>query len=100
MRLSANTAIAAISAKKIIPAALLPQNRPVQVVEPAFHLNYTSFLNVIFLVVFAGIFYLYKNRLQVPTTAAGCSTSARTAATTASSPPQIVSPDPAPALRG
>jgi len=41
---------------------LVPVTRPVQVVEPAFHLNYTLFLNLIFLVVFAGIFYLYKNR--------------------------------------
>jgi YHS domain-containing protein len=34
----------------------------VQVVEPTFAWNYTTVLNLIFLVVFAGIFYLYKNR--------------------------------------
>ncbi len=43
---------------------LLPQSRPVQVVEPAFHWNYTTYLNLVFLAVFAGIVYLYKNREQ------------------------------------
>ena len=43
-------------------AGLVPVTRPTQVVEPAFHLDYTLFLNLIFLVVFTGIFYLYKNR--------------------------------------
>ncbi|GAC1326901.1 MAG: hypothetical protein NVSMB17_00170 [Candidatus Dormibacteria bacterium] len=41
---------------------LVPTSRPIQVVEPAFHWNYTTFLNLAFLVVAAGIFYLYKNR--------------------------------------
>jgi YHS domain-containing protein/uncharacterized membrane protein YraQ (UPF0718 family) len=43
-------------------AGLVPATRPVQVVEPAFRWNYTTFLNVLFLLVFAGILYLYKNR--------------------------------------
>jgi YHS domain-containing protein len=43
-------------------AGLVPTSRPVQVVEPAFYWNYTTFLNLIFLIVFAGILYLYKNR--------------------------------------
>jgi YHS domain-containing protein len=43
-------------------SGLVPASRPVQVVEPAMHWNYTTFLNLAFLVVFAGIFYLYKNR--------------------------------------
>jgi len=41
---------------------LVPASHPAQVVEPAFHWNYTTFLNLGFLVVFAGIFFLYKNR--------------------------------------
>ncbi|MGI8608196.1 MAG: permease [Candidatus Dormibacteria bacterium] len=41
---------------------LVPTTRPIQVVDPAFSWNYTTFLNLGFLVVFAGIFYLYKNR--------------------------------------
>ena len=41
---------------------LVPQSRPIQVVEPAFHWNYTTYLNLVFLVVFAGTLYLYKNR--------------------------------------
>jgi YHS domain-containing protein len=43
-------------------ARLVPAARPLQVVEPAFHWNYTTFLNLVFLVVFAGILYLYRNR--------------------------------------
>ena len=41
---------------------LVPASHPTQVVDPAFSWNYTTFLNLIFLVVFAGIFFLYKNR--------------------------------------
>ena len=41
---------------------LVPTSRPIQVVEPAFHWNYTTYLNLVFLAVFAGIVYLYKNR--------------------------------------
>ena len=41
---------------------MVPTTRPSQVVEPAFHWNYTTFLNLVFLAVFAGILYLYKNR--------------------------------------
>jgi uncharacterized protein len=43
-------------------SGLVPTSRPVQVVEPAFRWNYTTFLNLAFLVAFAGIFFLYKNR--------------------------------------
>jgi uncharacterized membrane protein YraQ (UPF0718 family) len=43
-------------------AGLIPTTRPVQVVDPAFRWNYTTFLSLAFLVVAAGIFYLYKNR--------------------------------------
>jgi YHS domain-containing protein/uncharacterized membrane protein YraQ (UPF0718 family) len=41
---------------------LVPESRPFQVVEPTFQWNYTTFLNLLFLVVAAGVFYLYKNR--------------------------------------
>jgi uncharacterized membrane protein YraQ (UPF0718 family)/YHS domain-containing protein len=43
-------------------ARLVPATRPIQVVDPALRWNYTTFLNLAFLVVAAGIFYLYKNR--------------------------------------
>jgi YHS domain-containing protein len=43
-------------------AGLVPTSRPLQVVEPAFHWNYTAFLNLVFLAVFAAILYLYRNR--------------------------------------
>ena len=42
--------------------SLVPQGRPIQVVEPAFHWNYTTYLNLLFLVLFAVIVYMYKNR--------------------------------------
>ncbi|MHB8507555.1 MAG: permease [Candidatus Dormibacteria bacterium] len=41
---------------------LVPTSRPIQVVEPAFHWNYTTYLNLVFLAVFAIIVYFYKNR--------------------------------------
>jgi YHS domain-containing protein len=41
---------------------LVPESRPVQIVEPTFQWNYTTYLNLVFLVVFAGIVYLYRNR--------------------------------------
>jgi len=43
-------------------SGLVPTSRPLQVVEPAFRWNYTTFLNLAFLVMFAGIYFLYKNR--------------------------------------
>ena len=43
-------------------ARLVPTSRPLQVVEPVFHWNYTAALNGAFLLVFAGILYLYTNR--------------------------------------
>ena len=43
-------------------SGLVPTSRPAQVVEPTFQWNYTTFLNLAFLVVLAGIFFLYKNR--------------------------------------
>ena len=43
-------------------AGLVPVGRPAQVVQPSFQWNYTTFLNLIFLGVFAGLFWLYRNR--------------------------------------
>src|SRR3989441_3920638 len=39
-----------------------PTSRPIQVVEPAFHWNYTTYLNLVFLAVFAGLVWLSRNR--------------------------------------
>jgi len=43
-------------------AGLVPAGRPAQVVQPSFQWNYTTYLNLAFLVVFAGLFWLYRNR--------------------------------------
>jgi YHS domain-containing protein/uncharacterized membrane protein YraQ (UPF0718 family) len=41
---------------------LVPTSHPIQVVEPRFEWNYTTFLNIAFLIVFAGQYRLYRNR--------------------------------------
>jgi YHS domain-containing protein/uncharacterized membrane protein YraQ (UPF0718 family) len=41
---------------------LIPAGHPAQIVEPTFQLNYTTFLNVFFLIVLAGEYWLYRNR--------------------------------------
>jgi uncharacterized membrane protein YraQ (UPF0718 family)/YHS domain-containing protein len=46
-------------------ARLVPTARPAQVVDPALSWNYTTFLNLVFLVVAAVIFYLYKNQARL-----------------------------------
>jgi len=43
-------------------AGLVPVGRPAQVVQPSFQWNYTTYLNLVFLGVFAGLFWLYRNR--------------------------------------
>jgi len=43
-------------------AGLVPVGRPAQVVQPAFQWNYTTFLNIAFLGVFAVLYWLYRNR--------------------------------------
>jgi YHS domain-containing protein/uncharacterized membrane protein YraQ (UPF0718 family) len=43
-------------------AGLVPVGRPAQVVQPSFQWNYTTYLNIAFLLVFAGLFWLYRNR--------------------------------------
>src|SRR5213080_2539022 len=44
---------------------LIPTSRPIQVVEPAFRWNYTTYLNLVFLAVFAGLVWLSRNRERV-----------------------------------
>jgi uncharacterized protein len=41
---------------------LVPHHRSATIVETSFHWNYTTFLNIAFLVVFAGLYWLYRNR--------------------------------------
>jgi YHS domain-containing protein/uncharacterized membrane protein YraQ (UPF0718 family) len=43
-------------------AALVPAGRPAEVVQPSFQWNYTTYLNLVFLGVFAVLFWLYRNR--------------------------------------
>jgi YHS domain-containing protein/uncharacterized membrane protein YraQ (UPF0718 family) len=43
-------------------AGLVPVGRPAEVVQPSFQWNYTTYLNIVFLGVFAGLFWLYRNR--------------------------------------
>ncbi|HYM50880.1 MAG TPA: permease [Candidatus Limnocylindrales bacterium] len=44
---------------------LVPTARPAEVVQPTFQWNYTAALNIIFLVVFAGLFWLHRNRTRL-----------------------------------
>ena len=41
---------------------LVPSTRPTQIVVAAFHWNYTTFLNIVFLAVFAAIWWLARNQ--------------------------------------
>ncbi|MGH7881561.1 MAG: permease [Candidatus Dormibacteraceae bacterium] len=41
---------------------LIPGSHPTQVVQPYFEWNYTAFLNIAFLIIFAGQYWLYRNR--------------------------------------
>ena len=43
-------------------AGLVPHHRATQIVSTAFHWNYTSFLNIVFLGVLAYLYWLYRNR--------------------------------------
>jgi YHS domain-containing protein len=44
----------------------IPTNRPEAVVTERFAWNYTTFLNIAFLLVFAGLFWLARNRRHRP----------------------------------
>ncbi len=43
-------------------AGLIPHNRSARIVTTAFRWNYTTVLNVVFLVVFAALYWLYRHR--------------------------------------
>lgn len=43
-------------------AGLVPARRPAQIVPEHVGLNYTTVLNIIFLIVFAALYYVYRNR--------------------------------------
>ncbi len=43
---------------------LVPTTRPTQIAPTSFSLDYTSVLNVIFLIGFAGLYYLHRNRAR------------------------------------
>src|SRR2546430_9661626 len=46
-------------------AGLVPAAHPAAVVEPSFHWNYTTYLNLIFLGVFVALYWLYRNRFRL-----------------------------------
>ncbi|HEY8678572.1 MAG TPA: permease [Candidatus Dormibacteraeota bacterium] len=61
-------AAAGLATQYIFSAAhLVPLTRPVQVVQPSFQWNYTTFLNLAFLAVFGVLFRLYRNRERLGT---------------------------------
>jgi hypothetical protein len=41
---------------------LVPRHRSTTIVETSFRWNYTTFLNIAFLMVFAGLYWLYRNQ--------------------------------------
>jgi uncharacterized membrane protein YraQ (UPF0718 family) len=43
---------------------IVPSTRPTQIAPESFAWNYTSILNIIFLLVFAGLYYLHRNRAR------------------------------------
>jgi YHS domain-containing protein len=44
---------------------LIPAGRPVEVVEPSFQWNLTTYLNIVFLGVFGGLYWLHRNRRRL-----------------------------------
>jgi YHS domain-containing protein len=56
-------AAAGLAVEGIFSAAgLIPKTRPRMIVATSFHWNYTAVLNIIFLLVFAVLYWLYRNR--------------------------------------
>ena len=56
-------AAAGLAVEAIFSAAgLVPTHRPTEIVATSFRWNYTSVLNVVFLLVFAFLYWLYRNR--------------------------------------
>jgi YHS domain-containing protein/uncharacterized membrane protein YraQ (UPF0718 family) len=46
-------------------AGLIPAVRPTEVVQPSFQWNYTTYLNILFIGVFAVLYWLYRNRVRL-----------------------------------
>jgi uncharacterized membrane protein YraQ (UPF0718 family)/YHS domain-containing protein len=46
-------------------AGIIPTNRSGRIVATAFHWNYTTYLNIVFLGVFAILYWLYRNRARL-----------------------------------
>ena len=56
-------AVAGLATEYLFNAAgLVATGRPAEVVQPSFQWNYTTYLNILFLGVFAVLFWLYRNR--------------------------------------
>jgi YHS domain-containing protein/uncharacterized membrane protein YraQ (UPF0718 family) len=56
-------AVAGLATEYLFKAAgLVPASHPSEVVQPSFQWNYTTYLNIFFLGVFAVLFWLYRNR--------------------------------------
>jgi YHS domain-containing protein/uncharacterized membrane protein YraQ (UPF0718 family) len=56
-------AIAGLATEYLFAGArLVPAVHPAEIVQPSFQWNYTTYLNVVFLVVFGVLFWLYRNR--------------------------------------
>jgi uncharacterized protein len=59
-------AVAGLATEYLFGAAgLIPATHPAEVVQPSFQWNYTTYLNLIFLGVFGGLCWLYRNRLRL-----------------------------------
>jgi uncharacterized protein len=46
-------------------AGLVPTAHPAEVVQPSFQLNYTTYLNILFIGVFAVLYWLYRNQARL-----------------------------------
>ncbi len=56
-------ALAGLATEYLFAAAgLVPPGRPAEIVQPSFQWNYTTYLNIFFLGVFAVLFWVYRNR--------------------------------------
>jgi len=65
-------AVAGLLVEALFSAAgLIPTNRGHGIVETAFHWNYTTFLNIVFLGVFAVLYWLYRQRPRPAAPASG-----------------------------
>ena len=59
-------AVAGLATEYLFKAAgLVPVAHPAEIVQPSFEWNYTTYLNIFFLGVFAALFWLYRNRQRL-----------------------------------